>query len=50
MPTDRESSEIKKAMAYDLLELLEAKPEQQTYTAEEIKKLIKSYISASTQR
>ncbi len=50
MPTDRESAEIKKAMAYDLLEILESKPEQQTYTAEEIKKLIKNYISASTQK
>lgn len=50
MPTDRESAEIKKAMAYDLFEILETQPEQQTYTAEEVKKLIKAYIAASTQK
>lgn len=50
MPSDRESAEIKKAMAYDLLEILETHPEQQTYTAEEVKKLIKNYITASTQK
>ncbi len=50
MPSDRESAEIKKAMAYDLIEILEAKPEQQTYTADEVKKLIKNYIAANTQK
>ena len=50
MPTDRESAEIKKAMAYDLIEILETQPEQQTYTVDEIKKLIKSYITANTQK
>ncbi len=50
MPSDRESAEIKKAMAYDLIEILEAKPEQQTYTADDVKKLIKSYIAANTQK
>ncbi len=50
MPSDRESAEIKKAMAYDLLEILESQPEQQTYTADEVKKLIKNYIAANTQK
>ena len=50
MPTDRESDEIKKAMAYDLINILEEKPEQATYTAEEVKKLIKTYIAASTSK
>jgi hypothetical protein len=48
MPTERESNEIKKSMAYDLITLIEEKPEQETYTAEEVKKLIKNYIAAAT--
>ncbi|MCD7846235.1 MAG: hypothetical protein LUG57_10395 [Oscillospiraceae bacterium] len=50
MPTDRESDEIKKAMAYDLIDIIESSPEQTSYTPKEIKKLIKSYIAASTQK
>lgn len=50
MPSDREAAEIKKAMAYDLIEILEAQPEQQTYTVDEMKKLIKNYIAANTQK
>lgn len=48
MPSERESNEIKKSMAYDLLQLIEEKPEQETYTAEEVKKLIKNYITTAT--
>lgn len=48
MPTERESNEIKKSMAYDLINMLEEAPEQQTYTAEEVKKMIKNYIAAAT--
>ena len=48
MPTERESNEVKKSMAYDLLQIIEEKPEKETYTAEEIKKLIKLYISTAT--
>lgn len=48
MPTERESNEIKKSMAYDLLQIIEEKPEKETYTAEEIKKIIKVYISTAT--
>ena len=48
MPTERESNEVKKSMAYDLLQIIEEKPEKETYTAEEIKKLIKVYISTAT--
>lgn len=47
-PTERESNEVKKAMAYDLITIIEENPEQQTYTAEEVKKLIKVYISNAT--
>ena len=48
MPTERQSNEVKKSMAYDLLQIIEEKPEKETYTAEEIKKLIKLYISTAT--
>ncbi len=48
MPTERESNEVKKSMAYDLIEIIEAKPEKDNYTAEEIKKIIKTYITTAT--
>lgn len=48
MPTERESNEVKKSMAYDLIEIIEAKPEKDNYTPEEIKKLIKTYITTAT--
>ncbi len=48
MPTERESNEIKKSMAYDLINILEENPQQANYTAEEVKKLIKTYIAAAT--
>ena len=41
MPTDRESNEIKKSMAYDLIDIIESNPEKDHYTSEEIKALIK---------
>ncbi len=49
MPTDRESNEIKKSMAYDLIEIIESDSEKQHYTPEEIKTLIKAYITGLTQ-
>ena len=49
MPPERESNEIKKSMAYDLLIILDEKqPHQETYTVEEIKTLIKKYIATAT--
>ena len=48
MHTDRASDEIKKSMAYDLIQIIEENPEQETYTAEEVKKLIKTYIITVT--
>lgn len=50
MPTDRESNEIKKSMAYDLLEIIESASDKETYTPEEIKTIIKAYITGLTQR
>ena len=48
MPSEHESNEIKKSMAYDLINIIEESPEQKSYTPEEIKELIKTYITIST--
>lgn len=45
MPTDRESNEIKKAMAYDLIDIIESATDKEHYTPEEIKTMIKAYIT-----
>jgi len=50
MSVDRESNEIKKSMAYDLIEIIETNSEKQDYTPEEIKTLIKAYITGLSQR
>lgn len=49
MPTEKEMKEARKAMAFDLLNIIEQKPEQQTYTAEEVKKLITVYVLTANQ-
>ena len=49
MPTEKEMKEARKAVAYDLIDIIEQKPEQETYTAEEIKKLIKVYVTTANQ-
>ena len=48
MPTNQEALDIKKAMAYDLLIILQA-GEGKTYTAEEVEKLIQAYIAGLAQ-
>ncbi len=50
MPTDRESNEIKKSMAYDLIDVIESAKDKEHYTPEEIKTLIKAYISGLSQK
>ena len=50
MPTDRESNEIKKSMAYDLIEIIETNTGKEHYTPEEIKTIIKAYITGLGQR
>ena len=44
MGTEAERQDTRKAVVLDLLLILEEKPEQQTYTVDEIKKLLKTYI------
>ena len=49
MPTEKEMKEARKAVAFDLFNILDQKPEQETYTAEEIKKLITVYVLTANQ-
>ena len=49
MPTEKEMKEARKAIAYDLINIIDEKPEQETDTAEEIKKIIKIYVSTANQ-
>lgn len=49
MPTNQEMKEARKAVAYDLINIIEEKPEQETYTAEEVKKMIKIYVKTANQ-
>ena len=48
MSTESDKLETRKAMAYDLINILEENPQQQTYTIEEIKKLIKTYVNTAS--
>lgn len=49
MPTERESNDVKKAMAYDLLRVIEAS-EKESYSKEEIKEIVNAYITGLTQK
>lgn len=50
MGTEAERQDVKKAMAFDLFEILDENPQQETYTVDEIKKLIKAYVKASAEK
>lgn len=45
MGTEAERQDTRKAMAFDLINIIDENPQQQTYTAEEVKKLIKVYVA-----
>ena len=45
---ERDGNEIKKSMAYDLIQVLEEHSDQEIYTAEEVRQLIKEYIATTT--
>ena len=47
MSPEQASMITKKAMAFDLFNILDNAPEKREYTTEEIKALIKAYILAS---
>lgn len=50
MGTEAERQETRKAMAFDLFEILEENPKQESYTVEEIKKLIKAYVKTANEK
>lgn len=49
VPSAQESMDIKKAMAYDLLTILADKGAE-SYTPEEVEKIIKAYIAGLAQK
>ena len=46
MPSEKEINIIQKAAMYDLIQILEEHPEKQ-YTLEEMKQIIKAYLSGA---
>ncbi len=50
MGTEAERQDTRKAMAFDIFDILDEKPEQTTYTTDEIKKLIRVYVKTAEQK
>jgi hypothetical protein len=50
MGTEAERQDTRKAMAYDLIQILEEKPEKESYTVEEMKKIIRIYLATADQK
>ena len=50
MATDSERQETRKAMAYDLHRILDKNPSQETYTRDEVKKIIDVYVETANQK
>ena len=48
--TESERQDVKKAMAFDLFQIVDKNPTQQSYTPEEVKKLIAVYIETACQQ
>ncbi|MBR1660294.1 MAG: hypothetical protein IJ705_08250 [Oscillospiraceae bacterium] len=49
MPSEKEITIIQKAAMYDLIQVLEERPDK-AYTVEELKQIIKAYLTASESR
>lgn len=49
MTTDMEAIDIKKSMAYDIINVVESS-EKESYTPDEIKAIIKTYIACLPQK
>lgn len=47
MATEMEVAIVKKATVYDLIDIIESRPDKQTYTPEEIKALMKAYVKGA---
>lgn len=50
MGTEAERQDTRKAMAYDLLTALDENTEKQTYTTDEVKKLIRMFVDVANQK
>ena len=50
MGTETERQDTRKAMAFDLYNIIDEDPSQETYTKEEIKKLIKVYVATKDEK
>ena len=50
MAADSERQETRKAMAYDLHRILDKNPSQETYTRDEVKKIIDVYVETANQK
>ena len=50
MGAEAERQDTRKAMAFDLCNIIDENPKQETYTAEEVKKLIKTYVTTADQK
>ena len=50
MGTDAERQDTRKAMAFDLCNIIDEDPSQETYTKEEIKKIIRVYVMTTDQK
>lgn len=50
MGTEAERQDTRKAMAFDLMNILDEHPDQESYTKEEVKKIIKLYIATADQK
>lgn len=50
MGTEAERQDTRKAMAYDLKKIIDKEPTKESYTPEEIKKIIDVYIETADQK
>jgi hypothetical protein len=50
MGTEAERQDARKAMAYDLIRILETEPTKESFTIEELKKIIDAYLSTAGQK
>ena len=49
MPTEKEMKEARKAVAYDIIDILESQPKDKNYTLAELKQIIKAYVNTANQ-
>ncbi len=50
MGTEAERQDVRKAMAFDLYNIIDDEPAKETYSKEEIKKLIRVYVTTADQQ